>query len=134
MSSSRTSDAGRSRRDLFGNSRRVGNDRRSYDYGAGLEDDEEDGGDEREAFIKRHMRLQQQERKKQDQNLDELHQSVHRLGEISLEIGNELDEQNKMLEALGDDIDRSQGAMDNIAKKTRELVEMGEDRDIAVLL
>ena len=39
-----------------------------------------------------------------------------------------------MLEALGDDIDRSQGAMDNIAKKTRELVEMGEDRDIAVLL
>ena len=120
------------RRDLFGDGGRRGGSSRSRhayrrDDGGGYDDDEDDDADgcsERDAFIKRHVRLQQMERKKQDENLDVLHDSVHRLGEISVEISNELDEQNKMLEELGDDIDRSQGAMDNIARKTKELVEL----------
>jgi hypothetical protein len=53
----------------------------------------DDHGDD--DYVADQRRAQQIERQKQDDNLDELHSAVKRLGDISLNISTELDTQNK---------------------------------------
>ena len=60
--------------------------------------------------------------RKQDENLDTLHGAVGRLKDMSVHIGNELDEQNIMLDELDADVDKTQEAMEVITVKTKELI------------
>ena len=48
-----------------------------------------------------------------------------RLGELSLSISNEINEQNRMLDGLEDDVDRVQSNMDMINKATEKLIKKG---------
>uniref|UniRef100_A0AAV1U9E1 t-SNARE coiled-coil homology domain-containing protein n=1 Tax=Peronospora matthiolae TaxID=2874970 RepID=A0AAV1U9E1_9STRA len=78
------------------------------------QDDDDDVAD--------HRRAQEVERQKQDENLDELHLAVRRLGDMSLNISTELDTQNKMLDDLSDDTDRAKQTLAIVSKQTQELV------------
>ena len=79
-----------------------------------------DGGND--DFIRNNHQRVLQEQAKQDGALDSLHGAVKRLGDYSLAIATELDEQNAMLEALDEDVGHAQNAMDAVTKKTKELI------------
>ena len=51
--------------------------------------------DHEDDYVADQQRVQQLERQKQDESLDELHLAVRRLGDMSLSISTELDTQNK---------------------------------------
>ncbi|RLN75190.1 hypothetical protein BBJ28_00010800 [Nothophytophthora sp. Chile5] len=78
-------------------------------------------------YVAEQQRAQQMERLKQDENLDELHSAVKRLGDMSLNISTELDTQNKcvgrpMLDDLSDDTDKAKQALEAVTKQTQELI------------
>ncbi|RLN89942.1 hypothetical protein BBJ28_00024986 [Nothophytophthora sp. Chile5] len=78
-------------------------------------------------YVAEQQRSQQMERLKQDENLDELHSAVKRLGDMSLNISTELDTQNKcvgrpMLDDLSDDTDKAKQALEAVTKQTQELI------------
>ena len=79
-------------------------------------------GTSNDDFVADHLSQQQTEMQRQDQSLSKLHGAVSRLGDMSIAISNELDEQNEMLDELDADVDRSQQAMEMITAKTKELV------------
>ena len=79
--------------------------------------------DDRRPFFESEVGGQQAQLAQQDLQLDDLHGSVRRLGDMSLTISNELDLQNQMLDDLDDDLTAGQQAMDAVNKKTKELVE-----------
>jgi predicted nuclease with TOPRIM domain len=78
------------------------------------EDDDEFLGNEREQ--------QQEQLHKQDQNLDALHSAVSRLGEMGMTINDELDDQNRMIDELGTDMDKASNSLEMVTAKTKELV------------
>ena len=80
------------------------------------------GGRGNDAFIRGEHQRVLQEQAKQDASLDTLHGAVKRLGDYSLAISSELDEQNAMLEALDEDVEHAQTTMDSVTKKTKELI------------
>ncbi len=67
----------------------------------------------------------QKQLKRQDESLDILGSSAMRLGELSLSISNEINEQNRMLDGLEEDVDRVQSNMDLINKATEKLIKKG---------
>ena len=83
---------------------------------------DDDDRDEGRPFFDNHAGGQQAQMQQQDAQLDDLHGSVQRLGDLSLTISNELDLQNQMLDDLDDDLTVAQTAMDAVNKKTQELV------------
>ncbi|CEG35560.1 syp61_arath ame: full=syntaxin-61 short= 61 ame: full=osmotic stress-sensitive mutant 1 [Plasmopara halstedii] len=87
---------------------------------AKLGNEPDDFGDDN--FVADQRRTQQIERQKQDENLDELHSAVKRLGDMSLNISTELDTQNKMLDDLSDDTDKAKHALEAVTKQTQELI------------
>lgn len=60
--------------------------------------------------------------KKQDEGLDMLSASVARLGEMSMNISDELGQQNKMLDAMEMDLDEAGEELDLVTRKTKELI------------
>ncbi|CAH0481152.1 unnamed protein product [Peronospora belbahrii] len=73
-------------------------------------------------YVADQHRAQQIERQRQDENLDDLHTAVKRLGDISLNISTELETQNKMLDDLSDDTDNAKQALEIVTKQTQELI------------
>nr|CCA18490.1 conserved hypothetical protein [Albugo laibachii Nc14] len=67
-------------------------------------------------------KLQQLERQKQDESLDELHSAVKRLGDVSISISTELESQNAMLDDLNEETDNASDALQQVTKKTKELI------------
>lgn len=67
----------------------------------------------------------QKQLKRQDDSLDILGTSAMRLGELSLSISNEIQNQNRMLDGLEEDVDRVQTNMDMINKATEKLIKKG---------
>lgn len=60
-------------------------------------------------------------RRRQDEDLDDLSQSVARLGNVGLTIGEELDAQGKMLDELEEDVD---GTTTRLAAAQRKLTQV----------
>ena len=60
--------------------------------------------------------------KKQNSNLDVLSSAVLRLGELSLSISKEIDDQNKMIDQLDEHVENNQQASNNLIRQTKELV------------
>ena len=61
-------------------------------------------------------------RQEQDKNLEILGDSVLRLGQMSLNISEEIDSQNRMLTKLEVDVETAQDNVDGLTKRTKELV------------
>lgn len=60
--------------------------------------------------------------RKQDEGLDMLSASVARLGEMSMNISDELGQQNKMLDSMETDLDQAGEELDLVTRKTNELI------------
>ena len=61
-------------------------------------------------------------RQEQDKNLEILGDSVLRLGQMSLNISEEIDSQNRTLTKLEVDVETAQDNVDGLTKRTKELV------------
>ena len=81
----------------------------------------EDGSQE-DDFIMSNVRSQQSMIKKQDQSLDMLGASAARLGEISMNISQEITSQNVMLDEMGDELDVADSNLATVTKKTEDLI------------
>lgn len=66
--------------------------------------------------------------KDQDDQLDKIGTSVGVLKNMSHQIGNELEEQNIMLDEFGHEIDTTESRMDNVMKKMAKVLHMSNDR------
>jgi syntaxin 6 len=60
--------------------------------------------------------------KEQDSNLEQLGASVARLGEISLNISEEINSQNKMLSRLETDTETAEDKVSSLTEKTKDLI------------
>ena len=78
--------------------------------------------DSQDDYIMSAVRSQQQMMVDQDESLDVLGTSAARLGMISMEISNELQDQNRMLDGLGRDLDNAEDQLTIVTAKTQELI------------
>ncbi|CAN0451327.1 unnamed protein product [Ectocarpus sp. 12 AP-2014] len=93
--------------------------------------DDGEGGD----WIQRQIRGHKSQMEHQDAHLSEIGQTASRLGNISLEISKELDQQNKMLENVNTDFEEAIGGLDAVTKKTQELIKKsGGMRNFLIIL
>lgn len=60
--------------------------------------------------------------KKQDEGLEFLSESAHRLTKMSLDIHDELGQQNKMLDEMEDDLETAATNLDMLTEKTKEMI------------
>jgi predicted nuclease with TOPRIM domain len=81
-----------------------------------------DSEDDNDEFLGNEREQQQMQLNRQDQNLDALHSAVSRLGEMGMTINDELDDQNRMIDELGTDMDKAGNNLEMITAKTKELV------------
>jgi t-SNARE complex subunit (syntaxin) len=78
---------------------------------------------------------QQQLLQQQDQGLEMLGQSADRLGQMSLQISEELSSQNKILTAMDDDLDEAYENLDIVTKKTQEFIKAsGGTKNFLIIL
>mmetsp|Transcript_54027 Transcript_54027/g.80231 ORF Transcript_54027/g.80231 Transcript_54027/m.80231 type:complete len:132 (+) Transcript_54027:79-474(+) len=73
-------------------------------------------------FIQNEIRSQRQQLKEQDEGLEMLSQSAQRLGELSLNIHEELGQQNIMLDEMEQDLDKTSNNLDAVTNRTKELI------------
>jgi t-SNARE complex subunit (syntaxin) len=66
---------------------------------------------------------QQQLLQQQDQGLEMLGQSADRLGQMSMQISEELGFQNKILNEMDDDLDEAYENLDIVTRKTQEFIQ-----------
>jgi SNARE domain len=69
------------------------------------------------------MQRQQELMVRQDQGLEMLAQSAERLGQMSMTISDELNQQNKMLDEMDTDLDTAGENLDYVTKKTKEFID-----------
>lgn len=86
-----------------------------HDYS---DDDSDDGND----FVSDQIRNQRQQLKQQDEGLDMLSKSADRLGALSLGISEELGQQNKMLDEMETDLDKTTQRLYFVTQKTKEMI------------
>jgi len=82
---------------------------------------EDRSSDEENDFVRQHMNSKQMIQQ-QDQSLDMLGSSVLRLGEMSMNIHDELKDQNKMLDEMDGDLDKATSNLEIVTKKTQDLI------------
>merc|ERR1719438_66240 len=83
---------------------------------------DDDSDCEEDDFIQQQIRTQKQQLRQQDEGLEMLSQSARRLGELSLGISEELGEQNKMLDRMENDLDRTTNTLHFITARTKDLI------------
>mmetsp|Transcript_13880 Transcript_13880/g.50559 ORF Transcript_13880/g.50559 Transcript_13880/m.50559 type:complete len:131 (+) Transcript_13880:703-1095(+) len=71
---------------------------------------------------------------RQDSSLEELGSHVLRLGDLGRSIGEELEQQNTMIEELEDDIDHTQGSLAAAKKKVTDLLQKNGKCQIASMI
>lgn len=72
--------------------------------------------------------------KKQDEGLEMLSQSADRLGKMSMNISEELNNQNRMLDEMDNDLDAAGDSLDMITNKTKELIEKSGGKQNCMLI
>jgi hypothetical protein len=88
--------------------------------GGGFRDNPTPTNDVAGSSIHRQQQLMQQ----QDQGLEMLSQSAVRLGQLSNAISDDLEQQNKMLDEIDDDMDAAVENLDFVTRKTKEFIEL----------
>jgi SNARE domain len=110
------------------NGHRTNGHGQSHNGGANSSSDVESDGSN---FRLRQQQLLQQ----QDMGLDMLGQQAQRLGQMSLQISEELDSQNKILSEMDQDLDEANQNLDLVTRKTKEFIEAsGGTRNFLVIL
>ncbi|CAB9504249.1 t_SNARE [Seminavis robusta] len=94
-------------------------------------DDSSNGGDD---FVTRSIQNQKLQMQKQDQGLEMLSQSAIRLGEMSMNIHDELNQQNQMLDEMDNDLETAGENLDMITRKTKELIEKSGGKGNCMLI
>eukprot|EP00518_Triparma_eleuthera_P014422 CAMPEP_0182468652 /NCGR_PEP_ID=MMETSP1319-20130603/15837_1 /TAXON_ID=172717 /ORGANISM="Bolidomonas pacifica, Strain RCC208" /LENGTH=125 /DNA_ID=CAMNT_0024668873 /DNA_START=105 /DNA_END=479 /DNA_ORIENTATION=+ len=84
--------------------------------------EDDDDFDDDDDFVMNAVRSQQHLMTQQDDSLDALGQSAARLGQISLNINEELTAQNKMIDEMGMELDDAELNLAVVTKKTQELI------------
>lgn len=74
------------------------------------------------------LKMQQDTMTQQDQDLGSLSQSIAVQKQLALAIGNEVEEQNVLLDDLEDDVDRVGGRLRKVNKATQRLAKMSRGR------
>jgi t-SNARE complex subunit (syntaxin) len=98
----------------------------------GYDSDSDPEGDD---FISQQIKQQQLELKRQDEGLDMLTESANRLGALSLGIHEELNQQNKMLDEMENDLDNATNNLEIITRKTKDLIEKsGGKKNFLIIL
>jgi SNARE domain len=69
------------------------------------------------------LQRQQELMVRQDQGLEMLAQSAERLGQMSMTISDELNQQNTMLDEMDTDLDTAGENLDYVTKKTKEFID-----------
>lgn len=78
---------------------------------------------------------QQQLMQQQDAGLEMLGQHAERLGQMSLQISEELGHQNKILTEMDEDLDEANQNLDLVTRKTKEFIQAsGGTRNFVVIL
>mmetsp|Transcript_24780 Transcript_24780/g.51529 ORF Transcript_24780/g.51529 Transcript_24780/m.51529 type:complete len:136 (+) Transcript_24780:110-517(+) len=72
--------------------------------------------------------------KQQDDGLEMLSQSADRLGQMSLQINEELGFQNKILNEMEDDLEEANEDLDLVTRKTQEFIEFTGGQKNCVLI
>jgi len=85
--------------------------------------EEAGGGADGDGFIESQSRHQQNQLRVQDEGLEMLSASAARLGELSLNIHEEVGHQNKMLDDMNEDLDQAANNLDLLTKKTQLLIQ-----------
>lgn len=67
---------------------------------------------------------QQELLRQQDAGLEMLSQSAERLGTLSLQIGDEIGQQNKMLDEMESDLERADEDLDILTRQTKKFIEL----------
>ena len=78
--------------------------------------------DPNEDYIQRQINHQKLELQRQDQGLENLSESASRLGQLSLNIHEELNHQNKMLDEMEYDLDKTSNDLNILSRKTKEFI------------
>ncbi|KAH3794325.1 hypothetical protein DPMN_147856 [Dreissena polymorpha] len=81
-----------------------------------------------QSFIDDTTQHQQLIIKDQDEQLDLIGSSVGALKNMSHQIGNELEEQNRMLDDFGHEMEVTESRMDNVMKKMAKVLHMSSDK------
>ncbi|KAL4219238.1 Syntaxin-6 [Mactra antiquata] len=81
-----------------------------------------------QSFIDDTSQHQQLIIKDQDEQLDMIGSSVGVLKNMSHQIGNELEEQNRMLDDFGFEMDKTESRMDSVMKKMAKVLHMSSDK------
>lgn len=79
-------------------------------------------------FINDTQQKQQEIIHVQDEELDQIHESVGTLKTMSRKIGTELEEQSVMLDDLGYEIDNTESRLDSTMKKLAKTLHLSSDR------
>ena len=73
-------------------------------------------------FVGASLGRQQELMRKQDEGLDLLAQSAERLGAMSLQIGDELQHQNKLLDEMETDLEQADEDLDMVTRQTKKFI------------
>ncbi|KAG2443171.1 hypothetical protein HYH02_009580 [Chlamydomonas schloesseri] len=85
-------------------------------------------------FLSGQYETQQLVMKRQDQDLEDIEQAVIRIGRQGREIGNELAEQERMLDELDQDVDTTHSRLKAAQKKMQELIRKSGSNTQLVLI
>lgn len=90
--------------------------------------------DSEDDFIQKEIRSQRLQMKQQDEGLEMLSASADRLGKLSLGISEELEQQNKMLDNMEDDLDTASSNLHFVTVQTRELIKKSGGKKYFILI
>merc|ERR1712226_47147 len=89
---------------------------------------------ENEAFINRQRQDQQMIVRQQDEALTELSKSAERLGQTAKTINIELQDHQRMLEELDEDIDRETEKLNFVMKRMGRLLKTSDNKQLCVII
>lgn len=89
---------------------------------------------ENEEFLARQRQEQAQIIQQQDQDLTLLSQSAQRLGETARTINTELQDQQKMIEELDEDIDRETEKLNFVMKRIGRLLKTSDNKQLCLII
>lgn len=89
---------------------------------------------ENEAFLGRQRQEQAQMMANQDEQLTELSKTAARLGDTARVINTELQDQQRMLDELGDDIDKETEKLNFVMKRVGRLIKTSDNKQICIIM
>ncbi|GLD97709.1 hypothetical protein PINS_up006399 [Pythium insidiosum] len=90
--------------------------------------------DDNARFLTEETARQNQIMREQDTNLDGLHKSVTRLGEVAVTINHEVKSQNKMLDDLSEEVDTAQEQMNFVMDKMSKLLKTKDKCQLGLII